>query len=408
MGPYDLTSPRHLPGMTLTARFFDEEVRYAEDYANLGRVYGMIPAPWGKSRCLAHLEGVDLLRLPSIAAIGVNGSPLLVSPDDPGPGIRPFDLSRLEPGRHRIYVCLSQDRTPCGPLKPLLVAGQVEDQPVHSRSQSSLALAAGEDRARFRDWLAVAEVVVSTRAGVIQVQLDPDFHPAVRTMEAYAHENPLRLLAEAGLAALESHDREETGRFVRVELNLLRNLADAGSPEGAFAQAQRCLGLLREAALPSLALDGRLEGMRYHPDSFCNFLAALRLDLKERRSAELFPAVIELEGQPHLRLVGELTQNQEFWSWSAPHSGFVASSLALYLPRAIADRIPVVLYGRREADAPQFAVARVAEQVAGPGAAVLFEGLKERVDRVVLRAAANNQFARMQMHLGNGHALYYR
>jgi len=242
---------------------------------------------------------------------------------------------------------------------------------------------------------------------VVRSVLNSRFHPPISCMRAYAHPNPLTVLANRALPELERLDGGTNVALLRAELVALRNIAESASAETAFLQTQRCLSLLRSISEPPLLLDGGLDGYRYSPEGFTTFLSRLAESLERGANQGLYPTVIEIDGLRYQRLDGELMEQSDFFTWTPPERTFVARGLALYLPRAVAEFLPVVKHGRRKGDSQGFTVARLGQEVTGPGVALLLGRWTEQMEQIYITAAAEEQYQIFRRKLGDGHAVYY-
>src|SRR5262249_45008935 len=155
------------------------------------------------------------------------------------------------------------------------------------------------------------------------------------------------------------------------ELRLLEKIGPAASIDTAFLQAQRCLSLLRSTPSAPWALDGRLENYVYSPDTFCRFLADLERGLDVNGKGALFPDVLEVDGLRFLKVDGQmqLEKEEDFWSWKPPREPFVASRLAIFLPRAASGELPLLHYSPQRRDPGSFHVAQYAKELSVSGAA---------------------------------------
>jgi hypothetical protein len=408
MRTHVLKEPNPAAGRPLTTRFFTELAEYLEATSSIGREYGLLPPRPREKHVLADLDTPDVLRLPTLRAIGERGLPLIVEPEDLDGRIRPLDTRELPAGPHTVYACLGWDRVECGPVEEHSSQDGVGGARIATYRRAPIVLAAGEKRLNYRDWLAVAEIERTRSNGALRTVLNTRFHPPVLSMQAYALPNPLVRLADVGLGALEDLGLSPEACTARVEAAALRNIAETASPVVAFLQTQRCLAYLRAANPPGLVLDGRLENDTFAHATFCEFLARLAEDLCHRIPLELYPATLEVDGSRFQRLSGELVEEENFWAWISADPKFVANGFALYFPRVVARELPQLRYGRRKGDLATFAAPVAAQNLSASGSVLILADLNDRVDRVYLTGTSGTAHERLRKLLENGHALYYR
>lgn len=401
--------PNPAPGRPITRGYIDELVEYLEYQAAWGRPYGLLPAQSGQAPALPYLDPPDVLHLPSIRAIGARGRLLLADAADPEGAIPPLDAGQLAVGSHRIYACLCREKAPCGPLvqEGASPNGAADRLQYREYRRPQVILTTAEERTAHLDWLQVAELERSREAGVVRTKLNEWFHPPVANMRAYLRPNPLSLLASRGLAALPPERQEAIASSLRVELLLLQSIAEEASPEVAFLQAQRCLALLPQLQGTPLLLDGRLQGHRYSPDSFPEFLAILWDSLQRRENYDLYPPILEIDGYRYQRVPGELTDGDDFWTWSPQTPGFVARGVAIYMPLSQPGSVPVIQYDRQRTDTRSFTIARPAEVISGPGTAILLGRWSEQTGQIYITSNSQVMHQRLRKQLGDGHAIYY-
>lgn len=397
--------PNPSPGRPLTSQFIGDLVRFLEGTAALARGPGLVAPCAGERVVLPYLDPPDVLNLRAIRAIGECGYAIIAGHSGSCSLIQPYDTARLPLGRHRIYACASHEK---------VATGQIVEEPaggngagtLRSRSHrvQRVVLEADDGRFEHLDWLPVAEIDRVHDAGMPRTLLDGTFHPQVQDMRAWALPNATGQLASQMLDRLEDGATGPFDASLRLELVLLRNLVETGRPDAVMLQAQRCLGLLRLDGSRLLPLDGRLERYRIEPDSFSSFMADLSATLSRLENPETFPTLLEIDGERYVRIAGGLVEDGDTWVWSLPGSEFVANGLAIYLPRALRESLPQVRYGPHRTSLDT--VSRTARQLAGPGTALLLEGVRGGVPALHLTVDTESRRQRLRQLMGDGHALY--
>jgi hypothetical protein len=407
-----MTTPNPVAGRYLTRELFEEWESYFERHGTLGRRCGLFVDAAGSKTVLPYLNPPDVVVLPALRAIGVNGFPIIASAGSIGEGITPLDAAVLPDGRHKVYACLAWDKAPCGDL--FEDPGSAGGQPIRAQvsRHSRVVLEAGERRLEHRDWIQVA-VLDRVRTHVsMQTRLDGRFHPQVRDMRAYAFSNPLLELPALVLQEVIERGQAGSASGLRCELSILQSIAEEASSLEAFMQVQRCLALMRGIEPALLPVDHRLEEYKYTPDSFCAFLADLRDVLSPHDIRPLFPDLLKIDSASngtYQKLPEGLKEEETGWTWSPARGQFAANALAIYLPKAKPGTLPVIQYSQPERTGP-FHVAQPGRQIGdtgGQGAVVLMTEIGYPVRKIFVTVAAQQDRHRLRQYLGDGYALYY-
>ena len=174
-------------------------------------------------------------------------------------------------------------------------------------------------------------------------------------------------------------------------------------------QVVRCLGALKAVhgtpeALPTCVLDA----YTYEPHTFCEFLRQLGTWVDGVETFDPFPDVLDVGHEQYLRVAGEFRSRDGCWVWDAPHPGFVANGLLLYLPAATHAEIPPVWYGRGPQDLQAGARAPRPHGLPRGGTALEMAELKQQVDHAFMTVSVDKDRHRFNQLLGGGHALYRR
>jgi len=401
-------APNLVEGQGLTLELLDQWSLVFEDTAASGRRVGLVSPANGKGMFDPYLDPADVLNLDAIHAIGERGLSIYADRKVEGAGIAPFDTKDLSQGTHEVYACLSWEKAPCGDMfeEPGLPGTSSPILAPRFR-RARIVLEAGENRLTHRDWIHVARIVREQRDGLSRTLLDTRFHPPVRDMSAYARRNPLLMLCEKALQDLVVRDGSKPATSLRVELTLLRNIAQTATPLAAFAQAQRCLGLLQLEGLFSPPLNQRLQSFRFDPRTFCDFLAHLQQEL-DQPVAPRFPESLKIDEAWYLRLAGEFGFNEAgFLAWDPDAPDRMARALAIYMPGADRSLLPVVRYGFQSNDDGRFDVAVHGEVTSSSGAAYLLKKLPHPLTTIYVTSTAGRLFQSLRHHLGDGHGVYY-
>jgi hypothetical protein len=398
--------PNAFDGRSITPALWTDLVDFLLDQARYGRTPGLLPSPTNRPNAVLRWKTPDLLALDAILAVGENGHPLVVPPDAE-PRIRPLSLEHEPEGDHAIYACLAAERVSFGePVVARPANGTAPARRPRWRARR-VVLAKGGDAADHLDRLQVGIVARRAHAGGhFTNAIDTSFHPPVTDLAAYRLPNPLVRLAARGLEAVRELGPERGP--LRRELTLLGNVAERGRPEVAMLQAQRCIGLLREARLDSLELPEDLEQRAWDPRTFTAFLGRLAQTLEDRAQAEPFPIALEIDSGHYLRAEEQVRPDDAgFFRWKAP-AGFHAGELAIYFPRAVRGELPNLTCGRNKQHLDRFRPWRQASPLSRPGVAMRLDGLEGALEGFYLKVTAGAEFSRLEQHLGDGHAVYYR
>jgi len=404
---YSLVEPNPVTGRPLTRGFLSELRRFNEDSNAIVRnLPGLMPISRGVSMKV-YQDPPDHIQLDGIHAVGELGHLISTYPFDSGSAIKPIDCSKLSHGVYDVFVCLCHEKALTGGVTDVPGNGNRDRRAIARFLKSRIVLAIGDEHLQHRDWLKVAEIERVREGGFARTLIDSMYHPPIIDMKAYQFTpNPLKALAAHALERLEFDSSNPLDVMMRVELIALQSISEQAPPALAFLQTQRCLQYLVERQDQPFFVGVGLENASYSHHTFCSFLRRLSINLAQDSNVTC-PKTIEINGQLYHKLSGDLSEDDEFWTWTPEKSGFNVNCIAIYLPKAKPGTTPNIHYSQDKLDPSGFRVASSATMLDVPGTALILDEISSSIKKIYVAVNTVTLQQRLKMQLKEGHAIYY-